>query len=106
VEELRLETARRLLERTTQSLDIFNVSFLSIADFLSLGIGFRTKRPWPFEASGLRVIGPRTDGYIVAALALSHRRTLQVDSRMRSRRTSDVGARGKRQRANHWNQKE
>jgi hypothetical protein len=87
-------------------LNISTVSFLSVRDFLLLRIEFRTKRPWPFKAFGLRVIGPRTDVYIVAGLALSHRSTLQVDGRMRSRRTSEVGARGKCQRENHWNHKE
>src|SRR5580693_2575069 len=42
----------------------------------------------------------RFDRYIVVGLRLSHRSTLQVDGRMRSRRTSDVGARGKRHRTN------
>jgi hypothetical protein len=84
-------------------LDVCNVSFLSITDYILLRIEFRTKGPWPFEAVGLRVIGARADGYIVASLMLSHCSASQVDGRMRSRRTIDVGARGKRHQANHWN---
>ena len=78
-------------------------AFLSITDYLLLRIEFRTKGPWPFEAVGLRVIGSPADGYIVASLMLSHCSASQVNSRMRSRRATDVGARGKHHRANHWN---
>ena len=64
-------------------------------DFLLLRIEFRTKGPWPFEVVGLRVIGSRADCYIVARLMRSHCSASQVDSRMHSRRTIDVGAHGK-----------
>ena len=64
-----------------------------------LRIGFRTKWPWPIEAAGFRVVVARADGYIVTGLRRSHRSTLEVDGRVRSRRTTDVGARGEGQRA-------
>jgi hypothetical protein len=86
----------RLLRLEFQAFDIFNVPFLSMTDCLSLRIGFRTKWPWPFEAAGLRIIGLRADSYVVARLSQSDCSTLQVDGRMRSRCTSDVGARGER----------
>jgi hypothetical protein len=39
--------------RVAKPLGVFNVSFQSITDFLLLRIGFRTKWPWPIEASSL-----------------------------------------------------
>ena len=78
-------------------------TLLYTTDFLLLRIEFRTKGPWPIEAVGLRVIGSRADCYIVASLMRSHCSASQVDGRMHSRRTIDVGARGKCHRANHWN---
>jgi hypothetical protein len=80
-------------------LGVFNVSFLSVTDFPLLRIGLRTKWPCPIEAPSLWVIDSRADGYIVAGLCLSHGSSLQVDARMHSRRTSDIGRRGKRHRA-------
>src|SRR6266436_10391185 len=81
--------------------------FLSIySGFLLLRIEFRTKWPWPIEAFVPRVIDTRADGYIVADLRLSHHSSLQVDGWMRSGRTGDAGARGKRHRGSHRNHQE
>jgi hypothetical protein len=74
--------------------------------FQSLRVGFRTEWPRPFEVVGFRVIGPRADGYVIAGLAHAERSVLKPNDRRSSRRTSDVGARGKHHGANHWSHQE